>query len=168
MEGGAVESVETRAREAAGGTKPGGAERESRWQRWRGRSAQALARVREGLRALLRHNPRVLVACVVLGVVQVVCRYSVLPVLVLVLNGGAPFFALYLLQAVLLTLSHALVVPGGGGGVELGAGALLPAFLPAGLAGIVVLLWRLFTYHLVLLAGGTVFFVTLLRRRRKV
>jgi uncharacterized membrane protein YbhN (UPF0104 family) len=52
--------------------------------------------------------------------------------------------------------------------VELGAGALLPAFLPAGLAGIVVLLWRLFTYHLVLLAGGTVFFLTLLRRRRKV
>lgn len=135
---------------------------------WRQRAAVALARVREGLRALLRHNPRVLASCLALGIVQVACRYSVLPVLVQVLHGGAPFFALFLLQAVLLTISHALVVPGGGGGVELGAGVLLPAFLPAGLAGIVVLLWRFFTYHLVLLAGGTVFFVTLLRRRRKV
>lgn len=66
-----------------------------------------------------------------------------------------------------MAISQILVAPGGGGSVELGAGALLPAFLPSELTGITVILWRLFTYHLNLVVGGAAFFAWMGAKGRK-
>jgi uncharacterized membrane protein YbhN (UPF0104 family) len=56
-------------------------------------------------------------------------------------------------------------VPGGGGAVEVLAALILPAFVPVALVGAVVLLWRLLTFHLYLLGGGTAFFLAVRQRR---
>lgn len=132
------------------------------------RSQAGLESVRVRL-AILRGHPHTLALCLLLAGVQIVARYSVLPVLVWAFTGESSPFLLFLVQGTVMAISQILVMPGGGGSVELGAGALLPVFLPAGLTGIAVLLWRLFTYHLNLLVGGTAFFLWMGGRgRRKV
>lgn len=130
------------------------------------RSRGALERVRTRL-AVLRHHPHTLALCLLLAAAQIVARYSVLPLLVWAFTGESSPFLLFLVQGTVMAISQILVAPGGGGSVELGAGALLLAFLPAHLTGIAVLLWRLFTYHLNLLVGGLAFFTWLGGRGRK-
>jgi uncharacterized membrane protein YbhN (UPF0104 family) len=98
---------------------------------------------------------------------QIVTRYSVLPVLVWAFTGESSPSLLFLVQGTVMAVAHVLVAPGGGGSVELGAGALLTAFLPSRLTGIVVILWRLYTYHLNLVVGGAVFFAWMGTRGRK-
>ncbi|HEX6202106.1 MAG TPA: lysylphosphatidylglycerol synthase domain-containing protein [Thermoanaerobaculia bacterium] len=131
-----------------------------------GRSRAGLESVRVRL-AILRGHPRTLALCLLLAGVQIVARYSVLPVLVWAFTGESSPFLLFLVQGTVMAISQILVAPGGGGGVELGAGALLPVFLPSALTGIVVLLWRFFTYHLNLIVGGTAFFLWMGARGRK-
>lgn len=130
------------------------------------RSQGGLESVRVRL-AVLRGHPRTLALCLLLAGAQIVARYSVLPVLVWAFTGESSPFLLFLVQGTVMAVAHVLVAPGGGGSVELGAGALLTAFLPARLTGIVVILWRLYTYHLNLVVGGAVFFAWLSARGRK-
>jgi glycosyltransferase 2 family protein len=130
------------------------------------RSRGGVERVRTRL-AVLRHHPHTLALCLLLAAVQIVARYSVLPLLVWAFTGESSPFLLFLVQGTVMAISQILVAPGGGGSVELGAGALLHAFLPAHLTGIAVLLWRLFTYHLNLLVGGLAFFTWMGGRGRK-
>lgn len=132
-----------------------------------GRRSQAgLESVRVRL-AVLRGHPHTLALCLLLAGVQIVSRYSVLPVLVWAFTGESSPFLLFLVQGTVMAISQILVAPGGGGSVELGAGALLPVFLPGGLTGIAVLLWRFFTYHLNLIVGGAAFFLWMGSRGRK-
>lgn len=135
--------------------------------RLRRRAAVALDRVRAGMAALFRYHPRTVAASFLLAFTQLLCRYSILPVVVVALAGPTNVFALYPLQGLLLIVSNLLLLPGGGGTVELGAGAVLALFLPAHLVGAAVLLWRLFTYHWNLFLGGGAFFLTLVRERRR-
>jgi glycosyltransferase 2 family protein len=130
------------------------------------RSRGGVERVRTRL-AVLRHHPHTLALCLLLAAVQIVARYSVLPLLVWAFTGESSPFLLFLVQGTVMAISQILVAPGGGGSVELGAGALLHAFLPAHLTGIAVVLWRLFTYHLNLLVGGLAFFAWMGGRGRK-
>jgi uncharacterized membrane protein YbhN (UPF0104 family) len=52
-----------------------------------------------------------------------------------------------------------MVLPGGGGGVEVATSLVLRHFVRGPLVGVVLLLWRFFTYHLYLFTGGAVFFL---------
>jgi uncharacterized protein (TIRG00374 family) len=63
-----------------------------------------------------------------------------------------------IVQGILFTVSLVLVVPGGGGSVELLALLILPHFIPKSLIGVVLLMWRFLTYHLNILVGGAAFF----------
>jgi uncharacterized membrane protein YbhN (UPF0104 family) len=130
------------------------------------RSQGGLESVRVRL-AVLRGHPRTLALCLLLAGAQIVTRYSVLPVLVWAFTGESSPSLLFLVQGTVMAVAHVLVAPGGGGSVELGAGALLTAFLPSRLTGIVVILWRLYTYHLNLVVGGAVFFAWMGARGRK-
>jgi uncharacterized protein (TIRG00374 family) len=130
------------------------------------RSRAGLESVRVRL-AILRDHPHTLALCLLLAGVQIVARYSVLPVLVWAFTGESSPFLLFLVQGTVMAISQILVAPGGGGSVELGAGALLPVFLPSALTGIVVLLWRFFTYHLNLIVGGAAFFLWMGARGRQ-
>ena len=133
---------------------------------WVRRSRGAIERVRARLAVLARH-PKTLALCLLLAGAQIIARYSVLPVLVWAFTGESSPFLLFLVQGTVMAISQILVAPGGGGSVELGAGALLPAFLPSELTGITVILGRLFTYHLNLLVGGLAFFAWMGGRGRK-
>lgn len=131
--------------------------------RLRHRLGDALKRARSGLRTLFRHRRPTVAWCFLLAFLQLLCRYSILPLVVLTLVGPTRVFLLYPLQGLLMIIAHFLVLPGGGGSVELGAGVVLALFVPASLVGAAVLLWRLFTFHWNLFIGGTVFFLALLR-----
>lgn len=156
---------------ASGGAASGGAT--GRGAAGGGRLARLWSRSRGSMEAfrvrlaVLRRHPRTLVLCLLLAGTQISARYSVLPVLVWAFTGDASPFLLFLVQGTVMAISQILVAPGGGGSVELGAGALLPSFLPSHLTGIVVILWRLFTYHLNLIVGGAAFFAWMGSRGRK-
>jgi uncharacterized protein (TIRG00374 family) len=61
-------------------------------------------------------------------------------------------------QGLLFMISLLVVVPGGGGSVELLSAVLLPGFVPSAVVGIVVAMWRMFTYYLYVVGGALVFF----------
>jgi uncharacterized protein (TIRG00374 family) len=138
------------------------------WARLRRSLAHGLDRAREGLHRLYRYHPRTVAAGFGLAFVQLLCRYSILPLAVVALAGpDARIFALYPLQGLLMMVAHALVLPGGGGSVELGGAAILALYLPAHLVGAAVLLWRLFTFHWNVFVGGTVFAATVTREGKR-
>ena len=95
-----------------------------------------------------------------LTAVQWSCRYGVLPLLLLGCGTDLNPLPVMILQGLLFMTSLVLVVPGGGGGIELLSVFILPALVPTAVVGMVVLLWRFCTYHLYLVAGGLVFFWT--------
>lgn len=91
---------------------------------------------------------------------QWTCRYSILPLLLYGLSIPCDPILLFFLQGFLFTGSLLFVLPGGGGGVEVSAAIILRQIIPPYLVGVVVLLWRFFTYHLYLLGGGAMFLWT--------
>lgn len=132
---------------------------------WR-RRHHFLHQMRSGLHTLFRLKPGLVALAVVLAVVQWTCRYSILPLLVFHFGGSGNALILFLIQGLLLALSYVIVAPGGGGGVEVVSLLVLRLFAPVAAVGVVVVLWRFFTYHLYMLGGGMTFGLTLLRRRR--
>lgn len=130
-----------------------------------GRMLRLRAReTRQGLATLLDAGPRRFAAALGWTALRWTCRYSVLPVIFIALSLPMDPLELLWLQALLLLGGMLIPVPGGGGGVEVGAGLLLGGYAPQHLVGAVVLLWRLFTYHLYV-AGGAVAMSLMLRRR---
>lgn len=93
-------------------------------------------------------------ASVAVAALQWCCRYGVLPLTFHALGVAVPILPLMLLQGCLFLLSLLVVMPGGGGSVELLSGMVLPLFAPAALVGPALLIWRVCTYHLYVLAGG--------------
>lgn len=144
------------------------ARRAGTWARLKGALAHGLDRAREGLHTLFRYHPRTIAAGFLLAFAQLLCRYSVLPLTVVALAGpDARIFALYPLQGLLMMAAHVLVLPGGGGSVELGGAAILALYLPAHLVGAAILLWRLFTFHWNVFVGGAVFAATVAREGKR-
>jgi len=121
---------------------------------------------RAALGFLLRHRPGAVALDFLLVTLQWTCRYSTLPVLLWAVGHPLHAVPLILVQALLYAGSAAVVVPGGGGGVEAAAAFVLGQIVPSELVGLVVVAWRLATYHSVLLFGGTVVATALARRGR--
>lgn len=121
--------------------------------------SRTLRRMREAI-GLLWGRRRAAVALNFLAAsLQWTCRYSLLPLILLAAGSAINPLPLFLVQGMLFMLSMLVVAPGGGGTVELLAALILPAFVPVPLVGVVVLVWRLFSYHLYLLGGGAAFFL---------
>ena len=129
---------------------------------WRGRSpdgrlerlADAARRTAGNIARFWRLGKTRFSAAVAVAAVQWCCRYGVLPLTFYALGVEAPVLPLMLLQGCLFLVSLLVVAPGGGGSVELLSGAVFPLFAPAALTGPVLLIWRVATYHLYVLAGG--------------
>ena len=90
----------------------------------------------------------------VLATGQWMCRYAVLPILVAAFGYGAYALPLLFVQGVLLFAATLVVVPGGGGSVELATLALLGLVMPVGVAAIIVVSWRFLTQYVYLGAGA--------------
>lgn len=123
-------------------------------------ATRELDEARSALRLLLRERRAAVALDFVLGVSQWCCRYGTLPLILLALGIAKNPAPLILLQGGLFAISSLVVVPGGGGGVEAVAAFVLQSFVPLSLVGVVLFVWRLFTYYLYLIVGGAVFFWT--------
>ena len=132
------------------------------WSVWRRRkpggrlerAAGAARRTAAQVTLFWRRGKRRFAASVAVAAVQWTCRYGVLPLIFFAFGVEVPVLPLMLLQGCLFFISLLVVMPGGGGSVELLSGAVLPLFAPVALVGPAVLLWRVATYHLYVLAGG--------------
>jgi uncharacterized protein (TIRG00374 family) len=129
----------------------------ARWRHLQHMVKRTVHRAWTGTHFLVRSRRWVLLASLVLSGTQWVCRYGILPLILLAFHAARNPVPLLLLQGFFFALALVLVLPGGGGGIELLTTAILRYFVPMNLVGAVVLLWRLFTYHLYLLVGGVVF-----------
>lgn len=127
---------------------------------------RSIRRIGSSIAFLWRERKSALVLNLGLASIQWCCRYMILPVILLSLNVPVNPLPLFLVQGVLFALSLLVVAPGGGGSVELLTALVLPGFVSSGLIGVVVVVWRFFTYHLYLLGGGAVFFYTCQRLHR--
>jgi len=128
----------------------------------------ARSRVRSGVHQatgsaayLYRQEWPALIGMFGLACLQWCCRYGVLPLLLLSLSTHRNPFPLLVLQGILFGISFLLVVPGGGGVIEMLSVMVLPLFVPRALIGMALLIWRFFTYYVHLLIGGAVFLNTI-------
>ncbi|MDP6490193.1 MAG: flippase-like domain-containing protein [Kiritimatiellia bacterium] len=129
----------------------------ARWRHLQHMVKRTVHRAWTGTHFLVRSRPGVLLASLALSGTQWVCRYGILPLILFAFHTARNPVPLLLLQGFFFALALVLVLPGGGGGIELLTTAVLRYFVPLSLVGIVVLIWRLFTYYLYLLVGGIVF-----------
>lgn len=113
------------------------------------------------VRHIFRRHRVAVITDFMLAICQFTCRYMVLPVLVWVFAGYINPLPLITAQGLLFLVGLLLVLPGGGGGVEAIGAVILPAIVQKDLVGIVLILWRTFTYYFYLIVGGLIFAWTL-------
>jgi glycosyltransferase 2 family protein len=85
-------------------------------------------------------------------------RYLVLILVIhLVAHSNAPFSYLLLVQGVLNLGGQIFLMPGGGGTVDAGYAAFLSPFLTRQALAFTLLVWRTYTFYLLLIVGGPIF-----------
>jgi len=127
---------------------------------------RSLRRILDAFSFLWRQRKGALLLNFVCASTQWTCRYMLLPVILMSLGCDVNPLPLFLAQGFLFALSLIVVAPGGGGSVELLTAIILPSVAPAQIIGVVVLVWRFFTYHLYILGGGAMFFYACHRMQR--
>jgi len=75
-------------------------------------------------------------------------------VILLGLNKPAPYLQALIWQVVLQMIIAYVPVPGGSGVAELSLASLFVYFVPPSILGIFVMVWRFFTYYVLLFFGG--------------
>ncbi len=135
----------------------------ARFRLLRWKAAHGWHQMKDGLRHLLGLKRGAVLLTFCAASLQWTCRYSVLPILFYALSFPSDPVLLFLLQGFLFTASLFFVLPGGGGGVEVATAIILRQIIRPSVVGVVVLLWRFFTYHLYLIGGGCMFFWTCAR-----
>jgi len=129
----------------------------ARLRRLRFRLARGLIQFRRAVQLLLAMGPWRLGLLYLYCVGHWMLRYGVLPAILWLMDQAVPWGYLFLMQGLLLFLGQLIVLPGGGGGVELGFGAMLAPYLDPVTSASVLLLWRFCTFYWYLLAGAPVF-----------
>lgn len=132
-----------------------------RWYEWR--FVKEFVKMRQGVTHLYKVKRGVLFLNFLFASLQWICRYGALPLILFAFNVHQQPIFFFLLQGVLFTLSLMIVLPGGGGGVEVMSYFVLSKIIPPHLVGVVILIWRIFTYHMYLFGGGAMFFYTCMR-----
>lgn len=130
-----------------------------RLRRFRFRMARGVLGFRNSVRVLLQMGPGRLLLLYLFCLAHWLLRYGVLPVVVMALDKAVPWGYLFVMQGVLLFIGHVTVLPGGGGGVEVGFSALLTPYMGATATAAALLLWRFGTFYFYLIAGAPVFMV---------
>jgi uncharacterized protein (TIRG00374 family) len=132
-----------------------------RYVRWK--ISANVRRSWEVIRFLYRYRRFTLLANLLLGTCQWLCRYGVLPLILIAFSSDRNPVPLIFIQNFLFAIGLILFLPGGGGGIEVITPFILQHYVPVSFVGIVLVLWRFFTYHLYLLVGGVTFFWTCTR-----
>ena len=140
----------------------------ARWPRLQ-RKQQALrefvASLQANARLLLAGGPVVGCGIFALTALQWLTRYGVLWLVLVLLGHRVPFALTMLLQSLVLHAALWTGLPAGGGGAELGLSATLAAWVPATSIATALLLWRMATLYICLVAGAVA--IAMLARRPK-
>ncbi len=110
--------------------------------------------MRTSARWLWRHGRGWYLSAFLFCGLQWTCRYGILPVILWALDCPIDPLALVYLQGTLFVVALLVVVPGGGGSLELLSTWILQPVAGAGTAALAVIGWRVFTYYLYILGGG--------------
>ena len=137
------------------------------WERWISgkrthRMFKKYSRGISSIKYVWNHKKRYLMLDFFLAVIHLTSRYSVLPLLVIFMSSSQNAFPLILIQSILQMISIFLVIPGGGGSVEILSMIILPYYLLESQTGVALVIWRFFTYYLYALTGGLAFFCALM------
>lgn len=141
----------------------------SRWPR--------LARLQHAAREFLKRmhadaqlvfaaGPLFLLGIFALTVLQQVTRYGILWLALLLLGYPVSFLLAFLLQVFVLQAASFTGMPAGAGGAELGLSATLMTWVPGPGLATALLLWRIATLHVCLIAGA-IAIAWLARRSRR-
>lgn len=126
----------------------------TRWPRLQRAVAEFRAQAGTQTRLLLGGGPLFLGGAFALTVLQWFTRYGVLWLVLVLLGYPVSFWLLLALQALVLHVAQWSGVPAGGGGAELGLTASLATWVPAATLATALLLWRMVTLYLALVAGA--------------
>jgi uncharacterized protein (TIRG00374 family) len=102
---------------------------------------------------LMRGSPTYFALAFASTAVQWLARYGVLWLILIELDARVPFSLVLLLQGVVLHVAQWTGMPAGGGGADLGLAATLAPFVPTATVASALLLWRIATLYLSLIAG---------------
>ena len=105
------------------------------------------------LRLLVGSSRAYLVALAFLTATQWLARYGTLWIALWLLGHPVPFALTLLLQSLILHAAMWTGVPSGGGSAELGLTATLAPWVPISTIATSLLLWRIATFHVCLIAG---------------
>ena len=128
-----------------------------RTRRLRYRLARGLIQFRHAVRLLLGMGLGRLVLLYLFCVGHWMLRYGILPMILWFLGEAVPWGYLFVMQGLLLFLGQVIVLPGGGGGVEIAFSAMLAPYLDPTTTATTLLLWRFCTFYWYLIAGAPVF-----------
>ena len=124
-----------------------------------------LKRMHADARLVFAAGPRFLFYIFALTVLQQVTRYGILWLALLLLGYPVPFLLIFLLQVFVLQAASWTGVPAGAGSAELGLSATLITWVPGPGLATALLLWRMATLHVGLIAGAIA--IAVLARRHK-
>jgi len=129
-----------------------------RWLRSRRERVRAFcAQVATDLARLRSGSPLVNLVLAASVAVQWLARYGVLWLALVALGHVLPFGLVFVAQSVALHAAQWTGAPAGIGGGDVALAAALSSWAPLGALGSALLLWRLATFHAVLLAGAIAF-----------
>jgi uncharacterized protein (TIRG00374 family) len=112
-----------------------------------------LATLRADARLVHAAGPAFLCAIFVLTALQQLTRYAILWLALLLLGHSVAFLLTFLLQVFVMQAAAWTGVPSGAGGAELGFTAALAAWVPAQSLATALILWRIATLYVALIAG---------------
>lgn len=113
-------------------------------------------RCRQAFLRTLTLPKRILGAVWVLTVMHWCARYSLLYLAITGVGGNIDWLWTFFTQMLGMAASQFSFLPGGAGTAEIGVSALLMPFLTTAQIGAAILIWRLVSYHLYILAGAPV------------
>jgi uncharacterized protein (TIRG00374 family) len=103
---------------------------------------------------LMQGSPQYFAFAFTCTAVQWLTRYGVLWLILIQLGHAVPFSLVLLLQGIVLHVAQWTGMPAGGGGADLGLAATLAPFVPTATIASALLLWRIATLYMSLLAGA--------------
>jgi uncharacterized protein (TIRG00374 family) len=124
-----------------------------------------LKRMHADARLVFAAGPLFLVYIFALTLLQQVTRYGILWLALLLLGYPVSFPLIFLLQVFVLQAASWTGVPAGAGSAELGLSATLITWVPGPGLATALLLWRMATLHVGLIAGAIA--IAILARRHK-
>ena len=109
------------------------------------------------LRSFVKAPLRLIIPTVILTMLFWFCSFLIAPVIIIGLGYPHLFWEALLAQLVISVLLPFIPIPGESGFAEMGFASIYALFLPANLIGLTTLLWRFFSFYIVIFVTGLVF-----------